>query len=77
VRGLRIFVTEHTRKRLKDLRQAGIEIGDLTECALKIPGHIPVATRFRSFEAKSGKVFDLVVKDIDEGRLIITVVGKQ
>lgn len=74
---LKIFVTEHTRKRLKDLRQAGIEIEDLTKYARKIPGHIPIATRFRSFEAKSGKVFDLVVKDINQGRLIITVVGKQ
>lgn len=74
---LRVFVTEHTRKRLTDYRQAGIENEDLVISAQSIPGHIPVAARFRGFQAKSGKVFDLVVKDIPEGRLIITVVGKQ
>lgn len=75
--GLKVFITEHTRKRLRDFRQAGIEIEDLVTSAQSIPGLIPVAARFRGFEAKSGKVFDLVVKDIEDGRLIITVVGKQ
>lgn len=74
--GLKVFITEHTRKRLTDYRQVGIEIEDLVTSAQTVPGHIPVATRFRGFQAKSGKVFDLVVKDIPEGRLIITVVGK-
>ena len=74
---MNILVTEHSRKRLKDLRQAGIEMDDLTQGAGKIPGFVPVATRFRGFQAKSGKVFDLVVKDTEEGRLIITVVGKR
>lgn len=77
MKGLNVLITEHTKKRLRDLRQTGIEVEDLTECAAKIPGNIPVATRFRGFEAKSGKVFDLVVKDTEKGRLIITVVGKQ
>lgn len=76
MRGLKILITEHTRKRLQDVRQLGIEIEDLTASAARIPGKIPVATRFRGFEAKSGKVFDLVVKNIKQGRLIITVVGK-
>jgi len=74
---MKILVTEHSRKRLRDLRQSGIELEDLTKCAGKIPGYVPVATRFRGFEAKSGKIFDLVVKDTLEGRLIITVVGKR
>lgn len=77
MRVLNVLITEHTKKRLKDMRQTGIEINDITESAVKIPGNVPVATRFRSFEAKSGKVFDLVVKDTEKGRLIITVVGKQ
>ncbi len=54
----------------------GIDDEDLYEASLKIPGQIPVATRFRGFVARSGKVFDLVVKDIDDGRLVITVIGK-
>lgn len=58
------------------MRQYGIKRNDVEGSALKIPGHIPVATRFRGFEAKSGKIFDLVVKDIKKGRLIITVVGR-
>ncbi|MGE5371305.1 MAG: hypothetical protein ACM3QZ_04880 [Solirubrobacterales bacterium] len=72
----RILVTEHSRKRLRDLRQAGIALQDVIEASRDIPGLIPVATRFRGFFARSGKVFDLVVKDTEDGRLVITVIGK-
>lgn len=73
---VRVLITEHSRKRLRDYRQLGIEDEDLYEASIKIPGRIPVATRFRGFIARSGKIFDLVVKDIDDGRLVITVIGK-
>jgi hypothetical protein len=73
---VKVLITEHSKKRLKDLRQSGIAGEDIVEASHKIPGQIPVATRFRGFVARSGKVFDLVVKDIDDGRLIITVIGK-
>ncbi|MGE5422176.1 MAG: hypothetical protein ACM3QW_02845 [Ignavibacteriales bacterium] len=73
---MRILITEHSKKRLRNLRQLGIDSEDLIEASLKIPGQVPIATRFRGFLARSGKVFDLVVKDIDEGRLVITVIGK-
>ena len=73
---MRVLITEHSRKRLRDYRQSGIMDEDLYEASLRIPGQTPVATRFRGFVARSGKVFDLVVKDIEDGRLVITVIGK-
>lgn len=74
---MRVIITEHARKRLKDLRQQGIETTDIINAATTIPGRIPTATRFRGFLAKSGRVFDIVAKDIPAGRLVITIIGKE
>ncbi len=74
--GNKIIVTDHVKKRLKDARQSGILISDLVNAAGRIPGRIPVATRFRGFVAVTGRVFDIVVKDVAIGRLVITVIGK-
>ena len=73
---MRIVVTEHAKKRLKDYRQAKIEFEDIQVAAKKIPGQIQTATRFRRFIAKSGRFFDLVIKDTIPGRIVITVIGK-
>ncbi|OAT85873.1 hypothetical protein [Desulfotomaculum copahuensis] len=73
---MRIIITEHARKRLKDLRQDGISTADIINAAGNIPGRIPTATRFRGFFARSGRIFDLVAKDIPGGRLVITIIGK-
>ncbi|HHY59147.1 MAG TPA: hypothetical protein GX504_00900 [Clostridia bacterium] len=73
---MRVLVTEHARKRLRDLRQESITIEDIAEAARKIPGHIPTATRFRGFVSQQGRVFDIVAKDVPAGRLVITVIGK-
>lgn len=73
---MRVIITEHAKKRLKDIRQENIVADDIVEAASKIPGHIPTATRFRGFFAKSGRMFDIVAKDIQAGRLVITVIGK-
>lgn len=73
---MQIIVTEHAKKRLKDLRQENVAMEDIIEAALKIPGYIPTATRFRSFFARSGRMFDIVAKDIPTGRLVITIIGK-
>lgn len=73
---MRIIITEHAKKRLRDLRQDRILQSDIMSAALEIPGHIPSATRFRGFIARSGRLFDLVVKDIPGGRLVITIIGK-
>ncbi|SMB95576.1 hypothetical protein SAMN00808754_1281 [Thermanaeromonas toyohensis ToBE] len=73
---MRVILTSHGRKRLKELRQEGIDISDVMSAALKIPGHIVVATRFRGFLASSGRAFDLVIKDVPAGRLVITIIGK-
>lgn len=74
--GVRIIITEHARKRLRDMRQDKITAEDIIEAAGGIPGHIPTATRFRGFFARSGRMFDIVAKDIPGGRLVITIIGK-
>jgi len=76
VKIVRVIITDHAKKRLKDYRQDKIELSDIIAAAKEIPGFIPTATRFRGFIAKSGRVFDIVAKDIDSGRLVITVIGK-
>ncbi|KKM11793.1 hypothetical protein SY88_06260 [Clostridiales bacterium PH28_bin88] len=73
---MRIIITEHARKRLRDLRQENISVTDIMDAAMKIPGQIPTATRFRGFFSRSGRMFDLVAKDIPTGRLVITIIGK-
>jgi len=71
-----VIITEHARKRLRDYRQDKITIVDIINASNGIPGRIPTATRFRGFFAKSGRMFDIVAKDISSGRLVITVIGK-
>jgi len=73
---MRVIVTEHAARRLREARQAEISVRDIVNDAGVIPGVILTATRFRGFVARSGRVFDIVVKDIPEGRLVITVIGK-
>jgi hypothetical protein len=73
---MRVIITEHASKRLRDMRQDKILISDIINAASGIPGRIPTATRFRGFLAKSGRVFDIVSKDITGGRLVITIIGK-
>ncbi|MEG3070592.1 MAG: hypothetical protein HQP61_00615 [Peptococcaceae bacterium] len=73
---MKVIITEHARKRLRDMRQEKITIADIVSAANSIPGKIPTATRFRGFFAKSGRIFDLVAKDIPGRRLVITIIGK-
>jgi len=73
---MRVIITEHAGKRLKDMRQDRITREDIIEAASGIPGRIPTATRFRGFFARSGRMFDIVAKDIPGGRLVITIIGK-
>ncbi len=73
---MRVIITEHARKRLRDMRQENIMTVDIINAASGIPGKIPTATRFRGFFAKSGRIFDIVAKDIPGGRLVITIIGK-
>lgn len=73
---MKVIITEHARKRLRDMRQDKISISDIINAASGIPGRIPTATRFRGFMAKPGRIFDIVAKDIPDGRLVITVIGK-
>lgn len=73
---MKVIITEHARKRMKDMRQEYITIQDINNAAGSIPGRVPTATRFRGFFAMSGRVFDIVAKDIPAGRLVITIIGK-
>ncbi len=73
---MNVIVTEHAKKRLKDSRQEGITIPDVVDAAIGIPGKVPGATRIRGFISSSGRFFDIVIRDISIGRLIITVIGK-
>ncbi len=73
---MRVIITNHAARRLRDARQAGIKVDDLVHAAANVPGTIPAATRFRGYSASSGRHFDFVIKDIANGRLVITVIGK-
>ena len=73
---MRVIVTEHAVKRLREERQSGITVAEVIKAAAGIPGCIPTATRFRGFLSRSGRVFDIVAKDLKHGRLVITVIGK-
>ncbi|NMA01605.1 MAG: hypothetical protein GX923_03465 [Clostridia bacterium] len=73
---MKVIITEHAKKRLRDLRQSNITLADIVTAAKQIPGYIPTATRFRGFISKSGRLFDIVAKDIKSGRLVITIIGK-
>lgn len=73
---MRVIITQHAKKRLRDFRQDKITLSDINHAANQIPGHIPTATRFRGFISKSGRIYDIVAKDIPSGRLVITIIGK-
>jgi len=73
---MRIIVSQHAKKRLGDLRQSSISVDDILKAASAVPGYIPSATRFRGFVSSQGRVFDIVAKDVSNGRLIITIIGK-
>ncbi|MGB9886347.1 MAG: hypothetical protein ACPLPT_01920 [Moorellales bacterium] len=74
---MRIILSRHARRRLQELRQEGITLEDIISAARRLPGLVPAATRFRGFVSESGRVFDLVAKDIASGRLVITIIGQK
>jgi len=73
---MRVIVTVHAKQRLFEERQRGIFVDDIVRAAKLIPGLVPVATRFRGFVSIGGRAFDIVAKDIAQGRLVIAVIGK-
>lgn len=73
---MRVIVTVHAKQRLLEERQRGIRVEDIVRAARLIPGLVPVATRFRGFVSYGGRSFDIVAKDIAQGRLVITIIGK-
>lgn len=75
-RGKQIVITEHARQRLREMRQQAITVDDIVTAVGSIPGTVVTATRFRGFIASSGRPFDLVVKDLADRRVVITVIGK-
>ncbi len=73
---MKIIVTDHAKSRLLNQRQKGVEVSDIVKAASSLPGKLPKATRFRGFISKEKRTFDIVIKDIEIGRLVITVIGK-
>lgn len=73
---MKVLITQHVRKRLDEDRQQGVVIEDVIRAAQELPGRIPTATRFRGFLSENGRLFDIVAKDLETGRLVITVIGK-
>ncbi|PKM87274.1 MAG: hypothetical protein CVU87_09880 [Firmicutes bacterium HGW-Firmicutes-12] len=73
---MKVIITDHARRRLRDYRQEKITTADIIHSLRGIPGQIPKATRLRGFISRSGRIYDIVVKDIPEGRLVITIIGK-
>ena len=73
---MKVLITQHVKKRLEEDRQQGVAIEDVVRAAQDLPGRIPTATRFRGFISENGRLFDIVAKDLETGRLVITVIGK-
>lgn len=73
---MKVLITRHVRQRLEEHRQQGVSLDDVVRAAQDLPGRIPTATRFRGFISEDGRFFDIVAKDLDTGRLVITVIGK-
>ena len=64
---MHVIITSHVKQRLREHRQHSITVQDIIHQAKSIPGTIPVATRFRGFISHTGRMFDMVVKDIAQG----------
>jgi hypothetical protein len=73
---VQVVISNHAARRLHDARQTGITVADLIQAAKKIPGVVPAATRFRGCSAMSGRQFDFVIKDVNNTRLVVTIIGK-
>lgn len=43
---------------------------------MQILGYIPTSIRLKGFISKSGRLLDIVAKDIEPRRLVVTIIGK-
>jgi hypothetical protein len=71
-----IFFTDHSLKRLEGKRQNGITQEDVIAAARSIPGTVVTPTRFKKFRSAAGRLFDIVICDMGERRIIVTIIGK-
>lgn len=71
-----INFTSHNRIRLPQKRQDGVTAKDIVRVAKRIPGTIDKAMKFRENISAAGRVFDIVVRDTEDGRLVLTVIGR-
>jgi hypothetical protein len=60
---------------MKENRQSGVTKGDVIKWARRIPGKVN-NLRHRC-KASSGKHFDIVIDDIEQGRKVVTIIGKK
>jgi len=72
---LRIVFTDHALRRLKRPRQEGIYADDVIRAARSIPWVCYGTVKFRNFISKTGKRFAIVIRDLADIRLIVTVIG--
>lgn len=72
---MRVLFSSHANERLSEHRQSGVTKSDVIKWANRIPGKV---NKFRHrCKASSGKHFDIVIDDIDKGRLVVTIIGKK
>lgn len=72
-----VVLTSHAYRRLTGARQDGITLDDVLAAACSIPGYIRYPTRFRRFLSASGRCFDVVMRDLNHKRIIITIIGRE
>lgn len=77
---LRVCLTTHALKRLREERQGGITMGDVVSAVARIPGYVVYPTRFCRLRGSGGRLFDAVICDKKEGRVttrvVITLIGR-
>ena len=74
---MKVIITEHAKKRLNNLRQDKITIEDIINAAHEIPAHVPSAADSVGSFARSGRMFDSVVKDIPADGWSLLIIGKR
>lgn len=73
---MKVIFSKHAQKRLKDKRQKGIKYSDIAINARKLKANLKSPIKLKA-KTKDGKIFNYVAKDINRGRLIITIIGNR
>lgn len=75
----KIVFSHHAYKRLREMRQDSVTEFDVRAACHKaseiLTAGIPEPLKLHGFQSKKGIHFDIVVVDVPEGLLIVTVIG--